>query len=236
MRATALLLIATVGCVGKIEGLGAEATGDGPFVEPPSDPNPGCASSCHGSASNNAPPKSMSGATETTFVGVGAHQQHVLGSGWHRPVTCSDCHAVPATVDSPGHIDGDNKAELTFGMVAGASSTWNGTTCTVGCHGSVAIGAAIPTPQWTKVDGTQSVCGSCHGIAGTGMSGQHNRHIVGENMECTECHGDVIGSAKTFVNTALHINGVHDVKMTAGTYNAGTKECANTGCHGTEHW
>lgn len=235
MRSGLLIAMLLVGCVGAIEGLGPTPNDD-PFIDPPPDPQAGCASSCHGAGSNNAPPKSISGITDTSFVGVGAHQQHVVGSTWHRPVTCADCHMLPAAVDSPGHIDGDNKAELTFGSVAGAGSTWNGTTCTVGCHGNAAIGAAIPAPQWTKVDGTQSACGSCHGTAGTGMSAEHRRHIVNENMDCTECHAEVIGLGRAFVNAARHVDGLNDVKMAAGTYNTTTRQCANTGCHGTETW
>jgi hypothetical protein len=220
-----------VGCYGTIDG--ADYGFDGPLVEPPPEANTGCASSCHGAAANNAPPKSISGATETTAAGVGAHQNHVAGSTWHRPVVCSDCHSVPATIDSPGHQDGDNKAELTFGPVAGATATWSGTTCTVGCHNA---GGTSAVPIWTKVDGTQTACGGCHSTTGANMSGEHRRHIVEENMQCSECHGDVIGADRVFRDPAMHVNGVRDVKMIAGTFDPATRQCANTGCHGVERW
>ncbi|HWO24690.1 MAG TPA: hypothetical protein VNO30_38370 [Kofleriaceae bacterium] len=41
---------------------------------------------------------------------------------------------------------------------------------------------------------------------------------------------------ENIVNANLHVNGVHEVKMANGTYNATTRQCANTGCHGTETW
>ena len=58
---------------------------------------------------------------------------------------------------------------------------------------------------------------------------------------------DLNGSAKTFafvccrqnmnvINADLHINGVHEIKMASGTWNATTRTCSNTGCHGTKSW
>jgi predicted CxxxxCH...CXXCH cytochrome family protein len=372
-------------------------------LAPPNvDPQLGCALSCHGTDTSNAPPKSVSGAMETTAVAVGAHQAHLgAASTWHRQVQCADCHVVPAEVGSPGHLDGDNRAEVKFSMNAGPNAAWNGTTCTTGCHGSAAIGGAQPTPTWTRVDGSQATCGSCHGVAppaphpadtkcaschptmeegsttfrdpashingvvdvvgagatggctschgsanssappkdlsgatvatargvgahaahlkpstwhrampctschrvpttldapghrdgdnvaeltfdtlnpaatyaagtcsnlychgtgrgntgtatwttpgalactschnltGTGMSGDHRRHIGEENMRCSQCHATVVDANRNVINANLHINGVHEVKMTNGTYNATTRQCSNTGCHGTETW
>ena len=78
---------------------------DPDYMTPPpfADPQAGCASGCHGGEASNAPPNSLSGVTETTSVGVGAHQKHLdPASTWHRPVACADCHVVPADVGSPG--------------------------------------------------------------------------------------------------------------------------------------
>ena len=64
-------------------------------------------SSCHGSATSAAPPRDLSGNTATSFVGVGAHQSHVLGT--HRfaaPLDCTSCHPKPADMATPGHLDG----------------------------------------------------------------------------------------------------------------------------------
>jgi len=376
---------------------------DGSDSAPPySEPNLGCALSCHGSETSNAPPRSTSGATDTTSISVGAHQSHLsAASPWHRQVQCADCHAVPDSIHTPGHMDGDGKAELTFGAIA-RNSMWNGATCTTACHGSPAWGGNAPTPTWTRVDRSQSTCGSCHGIpppaphpqemncaachptmeensltfrdpashingvidlvtpdatggctschgstnsappkdladntarsargvgahqihlasspwhnqvtcsnchrvpttldasghrdgdnvaevtfdtlnpagvyttatatcssqychgngrgntgtiswlatgplgcgschsvTGAGMSGEHSKHINGEGIRCSQCHGPVVDANRTIINALLHINGVREVKLEAGTYNQATRQCSNTGCHGVETW
>jgi predicted CxxxxCH...CXXCH cytochrome family protein len=400
LRTLCVALVCTVtssaGCLGEISDTSNE-------ISPPNaEPLAGCSMSCHGSDASNAPPKSIMGATDTSSVAVGAHQQHLdPAPTWHRKVACADCHVVPADVASPGHMDGDNKAEVIFGAVA-RTSTWDGTTCTTGCHGTAAWGGSKVSPMWTLVDGTQSTCGSCHGappppphptetncaschptmeeqsltfrdpashingvvdlvdasltggcttchgstssappkdlagntartargvgaheihlavsnwhrtvtcsschsvprtvdapghrdgdnvaevkfdtlnpagtyspgtttcstqychgngrgnngtiswlatgplacgschsITGAGMSGDHSRHINGENMRCSQCHATVVDANRTIIGPLLHVNGVHEVKMANGTYNPATRQCSNTGCHGTETW
>ncbi|HEX5061561.1 MAG TPA: CxxxxCH/CxxCH domain-containing protein [Kofleriaceae bacterium] len=398
-RGAVVLAVVLTGCLGEVTDMGSPADEPAPNDEPLA----GCAMACHGADSSNAPPKSISGATDTTSVGVGAHQSHMLAAPtWHRKVDCADCHVVPTDLGSPGHIDGDNKAELTFGMIAGAGSTWNGTTCTTHCHGETAWGGNKNEPQWTQVDGTQSTCGSCHGAPppaphptdtncaachptmeenslvfrdpashingivdlvdsattggcttchgsttaappkdlagntartskgvgaheqhlatstwhrdvacsschvvpqtlnspghrdgdniaeiifdtlnptgvytvatttcsnqychgngrgsngtiswlttgplacnachatnGQGMSGDHSKHINGENMQCSGCHRDVVQGSTTIINALLHVDGAKQVKMAQGTYNPTTRQCSNTGCHGTKTW
>src|SRR5678815_2103759 len=100
----ATLISLLVGCAGTMDGMIGE--------EPPpnADPLAGCATGCHGDDNSNAPPKSVSGVTDTTSTAVGAHQSHMNPSpAWHLKVECSDCHVVPTAVGDPGHIDGDNK-------------------------------------------------------------------------------------------------------------------------------
>jgi hypothetical protein len=194
MRANlAMIAVLTSACVGSIETNGDD--------RPPSaDPQAGCAMSCHGDAASNAPPKSVSGATETTSVAVGAHQAHMNPRpAWHLAVACSDCHVVPAEVGSPGHIDGDNQAEVTFSMRAGVSM-WTGTTCTSGCHGSTAWGGAKSIPTWTLVDGSQSMCGSCHGAP---PPAPH----PGNAANCAECHPTMEDNSLAFRDPDSHING-----------------------------
>jgi predicted CxxxxCH...CXXCH cytochrome family protein len=190
--------------------------------------------SCHGSPTSSAPPKDLSGHTDPTAQGVGAHAAHLATSTWHRTVTCSNCHVVPVTVDAPGHLDGDNISEVKFDTLDPAGVyTRATTTCTnLYCHGT-----------GRGNDGTRSwitpgaiPCGGCHRIDGTNMSGQHSKHIRGEGMKCSQCHADVIDANMNIKAPNLHINGVHEVKMANGTFNAGTRACSNTGCHGTERW
>jgi predicted CxxxxCH...CXXCH cytochrome family protein len=395
-------LLLAVGMVGFVACLVDNPDSPSNDPRPPNaDKQAGCAINCHGEDTSNAPPKSLDGTVATTAVGVGAHATHMtLASTWHAPILCADCHVVPTAVGSPGHIDGDNKAEVIFSVRA--ASTWNGTTCTSECHGAVEKGGSAPNPKWTQVDGTQVTCGSCHGVpppaphpadtncaschptmengsmlfrnpmshingvidldpntgggcsschgsaassappkdlsgdtaptaqgvgahakhagtsdwhreiacsschlvpvtdgdpkhrdgdniaelkfdglnpvgtynratascgtsychgngrgsngtvawttpgaktctschatSGTGMSGRHRKHIADENMTCSECHGAVVDATRKIIDAKLHINGVHEIKMANGTFNAATRSCANTGCHGTETW
>jgi len=192
----------------------------------------GC-TTCHGDT-NSAPPKDLSGNTARTAKGVGAHQQHLATSTWHRDVTCSNCHVVPTTLDSPGHRDGDNVAEVTFDTFNPAGVYTAGTTtCSSNyCHGNGRTSNG--TISWLSVGPLP--CNQCHSTTGTNMSGRHSRHINGENMKCSECHGTVVNANMQVIAAQLHINGARDVKMTNGTYNPGTRSCANTGCHNTKSW
>src|SRR4051794_3608615 len=95
-----VIIVGSTACMGGIDDSGSEQP-------PPNvDPQLGCSSSCHGGDTSNAPPMSITQATATTSVGVGAHQAHMtVAPSWHRAVQCADCHVVPAEVGSPGHID-----------------------------------------------------------------------------------------------------------------------------------
>ncbi|MBI5500217.1 MAG: CxxxxCH/CxxCH domain-containing protein [Deltaproteobacteria bacterium] len=159
---------------------------------------------CHGSEESSAPPVDTSGNTETSAVGVGAHQSHVAtGSSWHADVACAECHVVPGTVAAPGHLDTPLPAELTFGPLAGADGStpdFNGTTCTgVYCHGAASSGGSLTVPAWTTVDGTQAECGTCHGLPPT------DGHPPAS--QCSNCHPSVVNDSLTIVAPALHVNG-----------------------------
>jgi hypothetical protein len=193
----------------------------------------GC-TTCHGSGTSAAPPKDLAGNTATTIATVGAHAAHLATSNWHHAVVCTSCHVVPQTVDAPGHRDGDNIAEVVFDTLnpAGVYTKTTATCSTMYCHGNgrgntgtKVFTAAGPLP-----------CTGCHTTNGSGMSGQHSRHINGENMKCSGCHATVVNAAMTIIAADLHVNGVHEVKMTNGTWNPGTRQCSNTGCHGTKSW
>lgn len=193
----------------------------------------GC-TTCHGSATNAAPPKDLKGNTTATTPTVGAHQAHLKASTWHRAVVCSSCHVVPTEQTSPGHLDGDNIAEIKFDTLnpAGTFTKANSTCATMYCHGNgrgntgtIAFTAAGPL-----------ACTACHQTNGTGMSGRHRKHIDDENMKCSQCHKDVVSSTMTILKADLHINGAHEVKMDNGTWNPATRSCSNTGCHNTKRW
>ena len=188
-------------------------------IPPPNaDPQIGCAIDCHGDDTSNAPPKSMSGAVETTSVAVGAHREHMnVAPDWHRQVACGDCHVVPSEVGSPGHIDGDGTAEVKFAMIAGPGATWNGTSCTTQCHGSALMGGAQAAPRWTQVDGSQVTCGSCHGRP---PPAPHPN-----NVNCATCHSTLDVGGTTFLDPTRHIDGIVDVEAPSATGGCAT-------CHG----
>ena len=169
-------------------------------------------STCHGGPENAAPPVDAQGQSATTFASVGAHQAHLGVSDWHKEIACSTCHVVPATVDAPGHFDDDLPAELAFSGLAGAGGltpAWDSAAATCSntyCHGNTLSAGTVTTPKWTQVDGTQSACGTCHGMPPA------DGHI--QRTDCATCHGDVV-TADGFANAALHIDGTVQIGVLA---------------------
>jgi len=160
--------------------------------------------SCHGGNGESAPPQDTEGNTATTARGVGAHREHLGASDWHKQIDCAECHIVPASTADIGHIDTPLPAELTFGPLAG-SAQWNGTTCSGSyCHGGTLTGGAAVAPTWTRVDGTQSQCGSCHGRPPPPPHPQ--------DSDCGKCHPTMTpGDNLTITYPELHIDGNLDV-------------------------
>ncbi len=171
---------------------------------------------CHGSGGIAAPPVDVAGNSVTSARGVGSHREHLGASNWHQEIPCSACHQVPSTTSSVGHVDSELPAELTFSALAGASSQFNGTTCTNSyCHGATMAGGNATNPQWTLVDGSQSQCDSCHGAP------PPPPHPVGN--DCGACHPSMTaGGGLVITNAAMHINGNVEVD----------EDLACDGCHG----
>ncbi|HTR55821.1 MAG TPA: CxxxxCH/CxxCH domain-containing protein [Kofleriaceae bacterium] len=211
--------------------------------------------SCHGNHTStptsnsdpvNAPPFDSTGTgSSTTLRGVGAHQSHLQTSAWRAAITCGECHTVPATVESVGHIDHPLPATMTFTGTAALApgTTWDGANCTSYCHGASLTGAGgtATSPQWTLVDGSQSQCGSCHGNPPPTSQG-HPANAT----DCGSCHMDVMpGAPTTFTNPAQHIDGTVQVNsqhpagyqmMQMHGYDFdqnGPSTCATASCHGT---
>jgi len=166
---------------------------------------------CHGDV-NPAPPRALDGETATTFSGVGAHQTHVLGTARSRPVPCQECHRVPAKVLADGHLDSARPAEVIFSGAAVATGTmasYAGGACqNTACHGAQwpsgnDSGGSLTEPVWTKVDGSQSACGTCHGLP------PPPPHPYGSlNPVCSACHEDIASDNRSFVRPDLHADGV----------------------------
>ena len=182
--------------------------------------------SCHGDGTRvavagadtnlkSAPPISSKGESLPTTRAVGAHQAHVNQTDLSgRPLQCADCHVVPTSMNhSNGVVD------ILFGALAktaGATPTWNGTSCNNYCHGNFTGGAAANAPSWA-VPGAQA-CGSCHALPPPAP--QHPSTAA----PCSQCHGTGYDATAKTVNTATHLNGVIDTP-------SGNLTC--TTCHGT---
>ena len=171
----------------------------------------------------NAPPNDTMGGMLTSLRGVGAHQAHMGASTWRAPISCGECHHVPASLLSIGHIDSPLPAEVLFGNLAGSTASWNGSTCSnVYCHGATlndgggTAGGTATKPVWTTVDGSQSQCGSCHGLPPPAP------HPV--DTDCGKCHNTMTpGMPGVITDPSRHIDGNLDVN---------TDQPCNT-CHGS---
>jgi len=165
-------------------------------------------SRCHGSDGDPAPPPDTAGRQGTDSITVGAHASHLEPSDWHAPISCTECHVVPACLDDPGHIDTDAPAEITWGSLAtsrGASPSFDrsaGTCSGVYCHGSTLTGGTLEGPTWTVVDSTQDACGTCHGLP---PDPPHP-----STSACSTCHASVIDASMSFIDPSLHVNGSPD--------------------------
>lgn len=162
---------------------------------------------CHGNEQNSAPPTDLSGNSDTTLVGVGAHQKHLAGGDKTRPVMCSECHHEPANTNDPGHIDTDPPAEVIFSGVSianGSAPTWDrgqARCSNTWCHGRP--GGTSMEPVWTQVDGKQASCGGCHGIPPAAPHPQ-------DALNCEYCHRDNAGPGLAIKDRNRHVDGKID--------------------------
>lgn len=171
-------------------------------------------SACHGRGDDPAPPRDLAGNTATSGAGVGAHQTHVSGTARSRAVACKVCHLVPERVLDEGHVDTASPAEVRLTGIAvafgGEASYTNGRCENTSCHGAVfpeghASGATNSSPLWTRVDGSQATCGSCHGLP---PPAPHPRGDL--NPTCSACHETIEPDNRTFRRPDLHVNGEVD--------------------------
>ena len=159
----------------------------------------------------NAPPTDTHGNTATNIIGVGAHASHMQVSSWRAAISCTQCHTVPTSLESIGHIDHSLPAYVRFGSLAGSTAAWNESTCSnTYCHGAtlsymgVGAGGTTTTPVWTKVDGSQSTCGSCHGLPPPSPHPQ--------DADCGKCHNTMTpGGGLVITDPTRHIDGNLDV-------------------------
>lgn len=163
---------------------------------------------CHGRGDDPAPPRDVSGNESLSAVGVGAHEAHLAGGRWSRPLSCQECHHVPAEPDYFDHADG-LPAEVRLRGVAQTGDrepAWqpgDARCADSWCHGPGATPAA-PTPAWNRA--TRLSCTSCHGAPPPAPHPQVS--------DCSRCHGDVVGSDDvTIIAKDRHVDGHVDVEV-----------------------
>jgi predicted CxxxxCH...CXXCH cytochrome family protein len=163
---------------------------------------------CHGQNGDPTPPRAVDGTSSTDSIGVGAHQSHMRGSSLAGPVACSECHTLPSEANGTDHPDPLGRpAPVIFGILstqAPASPVWDRGART--CAGTYCHGATLrdtdkrPAPIWTRVDGSQLKCDSCHGYP---PPPSHP-----EGTDCESCHGAVVAAGGIITNPLLHVDGI----------------------------
>jgi predicted CxxxxCH...CXXCH cytochrome family protein len=161
----------------------------------------------------------------------GAHAIHLSANEFTAAASCSACHVVPAMLQSPGHIDHDLPATVTF---SGAPATSNGkdmpawsedpkTCANVGCHGANFPGSTVGLPPWSASASAGDIhCGSCHAIPPATLRAGGNHPSTGAES-CGDCHttpagqpiADIVTGASTKKITQAglpyHIDGCVEV-------------------------
>jgi predicted CxxxxCH...CXXCH cytochrome family protein len=198
---------------------------------------------CHGNRSTGrqSPPVDIQNRSVTTNVSVGRHDKHV-GSTLSAPIPCTACHVARTTsvITDTTHIDGNGIAEVTFagapsglGSYTRTSATASGCAATY-CHGNFSGGSGSASVSWVST--TPMTCTSCHG--NPPATGEHNRHVNGEGLACSVCHGTGYAQSGT-VNVTLHVNGAKNVVTGNGIQTWSRPSCTPSNasaCHGTETW
>jgi len=207
---------------------------------------------CHGGTDNQtgAPPKATWG-NGGDLVRIGAHSTHLRESAIAPTTACGACHVVPTDVLSQTHIDGGGIATLTFSGAAvngiQGVATWSrdaATCANVYCHGATLGGGSISRPVWTKVDGTQAACGTCHGLPPPAP----HPVVTGGLTTCYACHPGTMDSSGAIIppkQGGKHLDGVveaqaHPASWTDQTSSGFHAYSANQGlaqceqCHGAD--
>lgn len=192
---------------------------------------------CHGDFSNKhriAPPTDLSGGFADSLRGVGAHSKHLMDNVLGNKVECAECHKVPVKYFDVGHVDTDLPAEIIFGRLASLTTaadkkpTYSALTISCSntyCHGNFTFyrDSAAPerrfaytsdkmvganrTVKWNKVDGSEIVCGSCHGKAANPNDPSPEGHIPSSLTACASCHAGVVDRTGKIIDKTKHIDG-----------------------------
>jgi predicted CxxxxCH...CXXCH cytochrome family protein len=214
---------------------------------------PESCSTCHGSSTSIAPPIDLSGNTETTARGVGAHQKHMEAAALSTGYRCTTCHQIPESFSDPVHINtdvegtpvvfGDSLSSTPsgeFGERHTPNPQYNHTAAScsdVYCHGSFEGGNQNNIVIWNASN--QAQCGSCHGDPATGDPLPREEHVRGALVQnCQGCHfiqdstGQRLPVAERLSNgtykidiPAVHVNG--KLNLVGGEIEIGEKRLTN---------
>jgi predicted CxxxxCH...CXXCH cytochrome family protein len=159
----------------------------------------GTCGACHGTGSSPWPITAAHPSHENPTISV--------------PVACTSCHVVPASIFSPGHLNGVVDVQFSgLATARGSDPTWNGNSCTgVACHGANLPETPAVVPIWTDASGAAAKCGACHGIP------PQVGHTPSTDCGRSDCHGSEVGETTaglpsiTTAGLALHIDGIIEV-------------------------
>ncbi|MBI5443728.1 MAG: CxxxxCH/CxxCH domain-containing protein [Deltaproteobacteria bacterium] len=199
---------------------------------------------CHGNRATGrqSPPLDTQGRNLATNVSVGRHDTHVAAT-LANAIACTQCHPArsASVVTDADHVDGNGTAEVTFGGLARTgsvtptytrSSATSASCASTYCHGNFS-GGSTATVTWTS--SATSTCTSCHG--NPPATGEHSKHVSGEGIACSTCHGT--GYARTGTSTgtvakATHVDGLKALVTNLG-WSSTARTCAPS-CHSRESW
>jgi predicted CxxxxCH...CXXCH cytochrome family protein len=174
-------LIRSISTLGALALFGVTlACGDLREATPQSQRATSC-SECHGDRTvaalpgdpASAPPNDVEGRSESdpSATAIGAHQDHLVAGVLGAAVACDECHVVPTSLISPGHLD--NQVKVSFGALAaknGLAPSYDPLTQTcsnVYCHGNFNLSkkppSLPPAPTWRGGEAAVA-CGSCHDL------------------------------------------------------------------------
>ena len=152
-----------------------------------------------------------------------AHAVHIDGGSASSAFSCSECHTLytSASHQSGTAVINFATASGDIANLGGLSPAWSAatTTCSnVYCHGNgsallsgsdagvTITDGTVTGPNWSKTDGSQNQCTSCHGDPPVA-----NSHIQCTSDFCNVCHVDALEGGLMVPSLKLHVNGVVDV-------------------------
>lgn len=167
---------------------------------------------CHGKpGSKGEPAPDINGLSDPSLPSVGAHAAHLQGKNVSAGgMACETCHTLPATVDAPGHMYGQNTVFFPKGLgtLFGSPASFEQKTQTCSgtyCHGATMEGGKSPKMVWTM---TTLSCDGCHGLPPAVITGHPIVDSALGTKACAQCHKKTVKPDGTIdAQGGFHING-----------------------------